>query len=161
AEIPEMLVPENHNLNAWKWRGLMSAMRGDGLMDQAVLKQCLRENIGEYTFEEAYLRTGRSINISVSPVQAHQKARLLSGYTSPYRLGGAAARASAAVPGVFPPVTLMKKDLYGNTLPYMPRLKFVDGSVVSDLPIERLVHLYDVNFTIVSQTNPHVVPSLS
>ncbi len=161
AEIPEMLVPENHNLNAWKWRGLMSAMRGDGLMDQAVLKQCLRENIGEHTFEEAYLRTGRSINISVSPVQAHQKARLLSGYTSPYLMVWSAALASAAVPGVFPPVTLMKKDLYGNTLPYMPRLKFVDGSVVSDLPIERLVHLYDVNFTIVSQTNPHVVPFLS
>src|SRR5690554_7949165 len=43
----------------------------------------------------------------------------------------------------------------------MPRLKFVDGSVVSDLPIERLIHLYDVNFTIVSQTSPHVVPFLN
>jgi len=161
AEIPEMLVPENHNLRAWKWRGLLSAMRGDGLMDQATLKECLRTNIGEYTFEEAYQRTGRSINISVSPVQTHQKARLLCGYTSPYLMVWSAALASAAVPGIFPPVTLMKKDLYGNTLPYMPRLKFVDGSVVSDLPIERLVHLYDVNFTIVSQTNPHVVPFLT
>ncbi|MHA7855309.1 DUF3336 domain-containing protein [Marinobacter shengliensis] len=161
AEIPEMLVPENHNLNAWKWRGIMSAMRGDGLMDQETLKTCLRANIGDYTFEEAYQRTGRSINISVSPVQTHQKARLMCGYTSPYIQVWSAALASAAVPGIFPPVTLMKKDLYGNSLPYMPRLKFVDGSVVSDLPIERLVHLYDVNFTIVSQTNPHVVPFLS
>ena len=55
----------------------------------------------------------------------------------------------------------MKKDIAGNVLPYMSRLKFVDGSVVSDLPIERLMHLYDVNFTIVSQTNPHVVPFLN
>lgn len=161
AEIPEMLVPESHNLNAWKWRGLLSAMRGTGLMDQDTLRRCLRENIGDYTFEEAYQRTGRSINISVSPVQAHQKARLLCGYTSPYLLVWSAALASAAVPGIFPPVTLMKKDLNGNSLPYMPRLKFVDGSVVSDLPIERLMHLYDVNFTIVSQTNPHVVPFLT
>ena len=161
AEIPEMLVPENHNLKAWKWRGLLSAMRGDGLMDQETLKNCLRANIGDDTFEEAYQRTGRSINISVSPIQAHQKARLLSGYTSPYIQVWSAALASAAVPGIFPPVTLMKKDLYGNSLPYMPRLKFVDGSVVSDLPIERLMHLYDVNFTIVSQTNPHVVPFLN
>ncbi|MDO3722362.1 DUF3336 domain-containing protein [Marinobacter sp. chi1] len=160
AEIPEMLVPETHNLKAWKWRGLLSAMRGDGLMDQEQLKRCLRENIGEYTFEEAYERTGRSINISVSPIQTHQKARLLCGYTSPYLMVWSAALASAAVPGVFPPVTLMKKDIHGNVLPYMPRLKFVDGSVVSDLPIERLMHLYDVNFTIVSQTNPHVVPFL-
>ncbi|PSF04820.1 DUF3336 domain-containing protein [Marinobacter fuscus] len=161
AEVPEMLVPENHNLKAWKWRGLLSAMRGKGLMDQDTLRRCLRENIGDYTFEEAYQRTGRSINISVSPVQAHQKARLLCGYTSPYLLVWSAALASAAVPGIFPPVTLMKKDLGGNTLPYMPRLRFVDGSVVSDLPIERLMHLYDVNFTIVSQTNPHVVPFLT
>jgi TAG lipase/steryl ester hydrolase/phospholipase A2/LPA acyltransferase len=161
AEIPEMLVPENHNLKAWKWRGLLSAVRGDGLMDQEELRNCLRGNIGEYTFEEAYQRTGRSINVSVSPVQAHQKARLLCGYTSPYLMVWSAVLASAAVPGIFPPVTLMKKDIQGNTLPYMPRLKFVDGSVVSDLPIERLMHLYDVNYTIVSQTNPHVVPFLS
>jgi NTE family protein len=161
AEIPEMLIPENHDLNAWKWRGLLSAMRGEGLMDQEQLRSCLRANIGEYTFEEAFQRSGRSINVSVSPVQTHQKARLLNGYTSPYILVWSAALASAAVPGIYPPVTLMKKDINNNVLPYMPRLKFVDGSVVSDLPIERLMHLYDVNFTIVSQTNPHVVPFLN
>ncbi|MDK8464314.1 DUF3336 domain-containing protein [Marinobacter sp. SS13-12] len=159
-EVPEMLVPENHDLKAWKWRGLFSAIRGDGLMDQEQLKTCLRANIGEYTFEEAFQKSGRSINVSVSPVQTHQKARLLCGYTSPYLLVWSAVLASAAVPGIFPPVPLMKKDIEGNILPYMSRLKFVDGSVVSDLPIERLMHLYDVNFTIVSQTNPHVVPFL-
>ena len=42
----------------------------------------------------------------------------------------------------------------------MPRLRWVDGSMVSDLPVERLMHLYDVNYSIVSQTNPHVVPFL-
>lgn len=161
AEIPDMLVPENHDMRAWKWRGLFSAIRGDGLMDQEQLKACLRANIGEYTFEEAFQKTGRSINVSVSPVQTHQKARLLCGYTSPYLLVWSAVLASAAVPGIFPPVPLMKKDIQGNVLPYMSRLKFVDGSVVSDLPIERLMHLYDVNFTIVSQTNPHVVPFLN
>lgn len=161
AEIPDMLVPENHDMRAWKWRGLFSAIRGDGLMDQEQLKACLRANIGEYTFEEAFQKTGRSINVSVSPVQTHQKARLLCGYTSPYLLVWSAVLASAAVPGIFPPVPLMKKDIQGNVLPYMSRLKFVDGSVVSDLPIERLMHLYDVNFTIVNQTNPHVVPFLN
>ncbi|MFE8069715.1 DUF3336 domain-containing protein [Marinobacteraceae bacterium S3BR75-40.1] len=158
AEVPQMLDPEKHNLKAWRWRGLLSAMRGKGLMDQSALERCLRANIGEYTFEEAFERTGRSINISVSPVHEHQKARLLSGYTSPYLMVWSAALASAAVPMVFPPVKLMKRDSGGNLVPYMPRLRFVDGSVVSDLPIERLMHLYDVNFTLVSQTNPHVVP---
>jgi len=36
--------------------------------------------------------------------------------------------------------------------------RWVDGSVKSDLPIERLTHLYDVNYHVVSQTNPHIVP---
>lgn len=161
AEIPEMLNPETHNLKAWKWKGILSALRGEGLMDQAQLQECLRANIGELTFEEAFEKTGRSINVSVSPVQANQKARLLCGYTSPYLMVWSAVLASAAVPGIYPPVTLMKKDMHGSVLPYTRRLRFVDGSVVSDLPVERLRHLYDVNFTIVSQTNPHVVPFLT
>ncbi|TBW54793.1 DUF3336 domain-containing protein [Marinobacter halodurans] len=161
AEIPELFNPETHHLKAWKWNGLLRGINGQGFMDQKQLMANLRANMGEYTFEEAYDRTGRSINISVSPVQANQKPRLLCDYTSPYLLVWSAALASAAVPAIFPPVTLMKKDLRGAVLPYMPRLKFVDGSVVSDLPIERLMHLYDVNFTIVSQSNPHVVPFLN
>lgn len=159
-EIPSMLDPNKHNLKAWRWLGFMSAFRGKGLMDQSQLEHCLRSNIGECSFEEAFHRTGRSINISVSPVEYHQKARLLSGYTSPYLLVWSAALASAAVPGIFPPVRLMTKDVDGETVPYMPRLHFVDGSVVSDLPIERLKHLYNINFSMVSQTNPHVVPFL-
>lgn len=161
AEIPELFCPENHNLRAWRWQGVMQGLRGRGFMDQSQLENCLRANMGEYTFEEAFQRTGRSINISVSPIQENQKARLLCGYTSPYLLVWSAVLASAAVPGIFSPVTLMKKDRSGNPMPYMPRLQFVDGSVVSDLPVERLMHLHDVNFTIVSQTNPHVVPFLS
>ncbi|MBS3803327.1 MAG: DUF3336 domain-containing protein [Oleiphilaceae bacterium] len=160
-EIPAMLDPDAHYLDAWKWKGIYSALRGEGLMDQKQLQACLRANIGEYTFEEAFERTGRSINVSASPVQVHQKARLLCGYTSPYLLVWSGVLASAAVPGIYPPVILMKKDIHGNVVPYTTRLRFVDGSVVSDLPVERLRHLYDVNFTIVSQTNPHVVPFLS
>jgi len=160
AEIPSLFDPEQQNLKAWRWHGLINGLRGRGFMDQSQLENCLRANIGEYTFEEAFRRTGRSINVSVSPVQENQKARLLCGYTSPYLLVWSAVLASAAVPAIFPPVKLMKKDHSGNLVPYMARLRFVDGSVVSDLPIERLMHLHDVNFTIVSQTNPHVVPFL-
>ncbi|MFD2228710.1 DUF3336 domain-containing protein [Alkalimarinus sediminis] len=158
AELPEMLDPNRHNLKAWKWLGVMSGLTGKGFMDQKQLESCLRANIGEYSFQEAYERTGRSINITVSPVHEHQKERLLSGFTSPYLSVWSASLASCSVPGVFPPVKLMKKDVDGNLVPYMSRLRWVDGSVVSDLPVERLMHLYDVNFSIVSQTNPHIVP---
>ncbi|ABC29440.1 predicted esterase of the alpha-beta hydrolase superfamily [Hahella chejuensis KCTC 2396] len=161
AEIPEMLEPSRHNLKAWRWTGLFNGLRGRGFMDVRQLEKCLRSNIGEYSFLEAYQRTGRSINISVSPVHHHQKERLLSGYTSPYLLVWSAALASSAVPAVFPPVRLMRKDENGGIVPYMPKLRWVDGSVVSDLPIERLKHLYDINFSIVSQTNPHIVPFMN
>ncbi|MBK8971505.1 MAG: DUF3336 domain-containing protein [Hahellaceae bacterium] len=160
-EIPEMLDPNKHNLKAWRWMGFMNGLMGKGFMDITQLESVLRSNVGEYTFLEAYQRTGRSINITVSPTHHHQKARLLSGYTSPYLLMWSAALASSAVPGIFPPVMLMKKDQHDNAIPYMPTLRWVDGSVVSDLPVERLMHLYDVNFTIVSQTNPHIVPFLN
>ncbi len=160
AEMPSLFAPENLCLNAWKWLGPLSGIRGQGLMDQRQLEQCFRANLGELSFQEAYERSERSVNISVSPVAAHQKARLLNGYTSPYLLVWSAVLASCAVPMVFPPAQLMKKDRDGNLEPYMPKLRFVDGSVVSDLPNERLMHLYNVNFSIVSQTNPHIVPWL-
>lgn len=159
-ELPALFDPQTHTKKAWRWQGLWSGLKGQGVMDQKQLQDYIRSFVGEYTMQEAYERTGRSINISVSPVQHHQKPRLLSGYTSPYLLMWSAALASSAVPGIFPPVKLLKKDADGRNVPYMPRLRWVDGSVVSDLPVERLMHLYDVNYTIVSQTNPHIVPFL-
>lgn len=159
-ELPALFDPDTHTKKAWRWAGIMNGFRGQGLMDQKQLQDYIRSFVGEYTMQEAYERTGRSINISVSPVQHHQKPRLLSGYTSPYILMWSAALASSAVPAIFPPVKLLKKDAQGHNVPYMPRLRWVDGSVVSDLPVDRLMHLYDVNYTIVSQTNPHIVPFL-
>ncbi len=159
-ELPALFDASRHNMKAWRWMGMLSGIKGKGFMDQKQLQDYIRSYVGEYTMQEAYEKTGRSINISVSPVQHFQKARLLSGYTSPYILMWSAALASCAVPAIFPPVKLLKKDKDGHNVPYMPRLRWVDGSVVSDLPIERLMHLYDVNYSIVSQTNPHVVPFL-
>ncbi len=159
-ELSALFDPNTHNMKAWRWLGLLSGIQGKGFMDQRQLQDYIRSYVGEYTMQEAYERTGRSVNITVSPVQHHQKARLLSGYTSPYILMWSAALASCAVPSLFPPVKLLKKDKHGHNVPYMPRLRWVDGSVVSDLPVERLMHLYDVNYSIVSQTNPHVVPFL-
>jgi NTE family protein len=66
--------------------------------------------------------------------------------------------ASCAIPGFYPPVTLAAKDEKGNRKPYLPARKWVDGSVADDLPIKRLTRLYGVNHTIVSQTNPLVLP---
>jgi NTE family protein len=59
---------------------------------------------------------------------------------------------------LFPPVTLTTKNEHGDYMPYMPRERWVDGSVKSDLPRERLMHLFNVNYFIAVQVNPHIVP---
>ena len=116
--------------------------------------------IPDMTFAEAFEETGRSINVSVAPAQVHQRSRLLNSITSPNVIIRDAVRASCAIPGVFPAVTLMAKDASGNKRPYVPSRKWVDGSMTGDLPARRLSRLYGVNFFISSQTNPFVLWAL-
>lgn len=122
----------------------------------------IREIIDRYipnlTFQESYEKTGLHLNISVAPAEAHQTSRLLNAMTSPNVFIRDAIMASAAVPGVYPPVTLAAKNDHGERQAYLPSRKWVDGSVSDDLPAKRLARLYGVNHYIVSQTNPHVIP---
>ncbi|MEM7504394.1 MAG: DUF3336 domain-containing protein [Pseudomonadota bacterium] len=116
--------------------------------------------IPDLTFQEAFERTGRHINVPIAPAELHQGSRLLNATTSPNVLIREAVLASCAVPGVYPPVTLAAKDERGEKQPYLPSRQWIDGSVSEDLPIKRLSRLYGVNHTIVSQTNPLVLPFL-
>ena len=76
--------------------------------------------------------------------------------TAPNVLVWSASLASCAIPGIFSPVELLAKDKYGNITPYHPEgLKWSDGSIECDLPIERLSELFNVNHFIVSQVNIH------
>jgi NTE family protein len=114
--------------------------------------------IPDLTFQEALERTGRHLNISIAPAETHQRSRLLNAITSPNVYIREAVLASAAVPGVYPPVTLAAKDHLGEKQAYLPAEKWVDGSVSDDMPAKRLARLYGVNHYVVSQTNPHVIP---
>lgn len=134
--------------------------RGSPRMQQEDLREFIDELIPDLTFHEARERTGRKINIPVSPAELHQKPRLLNAVTAPHVLIRPAVLASAAVPGLFPPVGLAARDERGRTRPYLKRRKWVDGSVSEDLPARRLARLYGVNHFIVSQTNPLVLPFL-
>lgn len=66
--------------------------------------------------------------------------------------------ASCAVPVLFPPVHLTSKRYDGQHTPYMSNTKWVDGSMRSDFPQEKMARLYNINYTIASQVNPHIVP---
>ncbi|CAK4674301.1 unnamed protein product [Aphanomyces euteiches] len=125
-------------------------------LDTARLKQNLRNNMGDYTFREAYDRTGRIINITVTPSQTTDYPQLLNYLTAPNVLIWSASLASCAIPLVFAPVELYGKDQHGHIVPvYREGLKWSDGSVECDLPMERLSELFNVNHFIVSQVNIH------
>lgn len=149
------------NLRAFQGVSLAHALRGRAVMDPARLEQCLAQNIGEETFEQAFERTRRIIGVTVSPAEPHQQGRLLNYLTAPNVLVARAVLASCAVPGVFPPVMLEARDFSGRAVPYMPSKRWVDGTLSSDLPMLRLARLHNVNHYIVSQTNPHIVPFMS
>ena len=128
------------------------------LMQIDEIHKIIKSIIPDLTFQEAFELTGRELNISIAPAETHQKSRLLNATTSPNVYIREAVLASAAVPGVYPPVTLAAKNHLGEKQAYLPSRKWVDGSVSDDMPAKRLARLYGVNHYIVSQTNPHVIP---
>ena len=136
-------------------------MKERGMLDQKVLQRCIDQNIPDMTFLEAYKHTNRILNISVSPADSHQFPRLLNYLTAPNVLVRRAALASAAIPGIFPPVQLRAKNFDGKSVAYMPQNRWIDGSVHEDIPKDKVNRLHNINHYIVSQTNPHVVPFLN
>jgi TAG lipase/steryl ester hydrolase/phospholipase A2/LPA acyltransferase len=123
-------------------------------VDSASLKMTLENVIPNLTFQEAYEKTGRMISITIAPHEEHQSSRLMNAVASPNVYIRSAVTASCAVPGVFAPVMLMAKNVYGEAQPYLPNRRWVDGAVTDDLPAKRLARIYGVNHYIVSQANP-------
>lgn len=159
-ELQTCLTPEFifETFKNWRvWRGIDKK----GLFNSKYLENALIELFDLTTFEEAYQRTGRHVTVTVSPADLHQHSRLLNAKTSPNAVMSQAIRASCAVPVVFNPVQLRAKTPTGEIIPYIPNRRFADGSLMADLPFERLARLYGVNHSIVSQTNPLAVPFLS
>jgi len=161
AELEEILVPSRMEFEWCRMFGITDMIRGSGVLDQSLLKKSIKRNIPEMTFIEAYAHTNRILNITVSPADPNQFPRLLNYLTAPNVLIRWAVLASAAIPGLFPPVQLRAKNFNGKSVAYMPQSRWVDGSVHEDIPKERVNRLHNVNHYIVSQTNPHVLPFLS
>lgn len=127
------------------------------LLDIQVLGKAIKDLVGDMTFQEAYEKTGRTINITATPFGGDRDIPLLLNYlSSPYVTVASACMASCCIPGVFSPVKLVSKTLDGNFEEYQPSgLSWIDGSLESDLPMQRLSELFNVSHFIVSQVEPH------
>ena len=123
-------------------------------IDTQIVRREIERLIPDITFLDAYRKTGRSINISISPASPRQTSRLLNHIASPNVTILSAVLASAALPGVFPSVTLEAHDRDGEIKPYLPSRRWIDGSFTQDLPAKRLARMYGVNHFIVSQVMP-------
>ncbi|KAI9707460.1 MAG: hypothetical protein M1836_000421 [Candelina mexicana] len=161
AELKQLLVPAlAGRINAchdqfftWFRRWYRTGARFDAL-DWA--RQCSWFCRGSMTFREAYERTGRILNVSCVPSDPHSPTILTNYLTSPDCVIWSAVLASAAVPGILNPVVLMKKANDGTLVPYSFGHKWKDGSLRTDIPLRALNLHFNVNFSIVSQVNPHI-----
>jgi NTE family protein len=123
-------------------------------IDMRAIKREMARMIPDMTFLEAYEKTGRSINITVSPAESRQTSRLLNHIASPNVTIRSAVLASSALPGIFPPVQLQARGVGGEIKTYLPSRRWIDGSFSQDLPAKRLARMYGVNHFIVSQVMP-------
>ncbi|RDL40673.1 Patatin-like phospholipase-containing protein [Venustampulla echinocandica] len=160
-ELKKLLVPAlagridacSESITVWGPRWWKTGARFDTL---EWAKKCSWFTRGSMTFREAYERTGRILNVSCVPADPHSPTILCNYLTSPDCVIWSAVLASAAVPGIMNPVVLMMKTRDGTLAPYSFGHKWKDGSLRTDIPLKALNLHFNVNFSIVSQVNPHI-----
>ncbi|KAK3995384.1 acyl transferase/acyl hydrolase/lysophospholipase [Cladorrhinum sp. PSN332] len=170
--------PVRHNEglrdSAWsRWATLVRRVqrfRREGyFLDVKVLEDCIRSNVGDLTFEEAYHRSKRVLNITVATAGHGGVPTLLNYLTAPNVLVWTAAVASNASTPTFyghRQTKIMCKDSQGNIVPWKPTntVDFSHWTHVSyadhESPLLRIAELFNVNHFIVSQARPYLIPFL-
>ncbi|KAF9898982.1 hypothetical protein BX616_003392 [Lobosporangium transversale] len=168
-EIPSMLQFDKFNFTVFhtvEEQGdvlarIIHFLKNGALFDAQVLRAALKDNIGNVTFQEAYNRTRRILNVTVSTSATFEMPRLLNYLTAPNVLIWSAVATSCAAPFIYNSAPLMAKDKHGEEVQWNPsRYHWIDGSVDNDLPMNKLSELFNVNHFIVCQVNPYIVPFL-
>ncbi|KAK6337669.1 hypothetical protein TWF730_003061 [Orbilia blumenaviensis] len=192
AELPGFLCGEGIDLSAFAGkekggvkRKLFRILRTGYLLDIGVIERCVRANVGDLTFEEAYQRTKRVLNITLAEQKGADGAKipgLLNHITTPNVLIYTAACASNATGGLYKAVELLCKDHNGVVVPYTSTLPQRQGSPAAGntgssagkaklssrrhgdprgSPHARVAELFNVNHFIVSQARPYIAPFIS
>lgn len=158
---PEVLV---HKLTcfskSWPDR-LRNVYKNGCLFDQDEWLSLIKWfTMGDMTFEESYKKTGRILCITLSATTKKAPPVLVNYITAPNVTIASAIIASAAVPGFIKPVILQKKGPDGKVLPQLQNKDeaYWDGSIDQDIPTTGLAEMFNCQFFLAAQANPHIVP---
>lgn len=123
------------------------------------LAEFAKANTSNLTFAEAFKKTRRVLNITVTDSH-YQKCRILNYLSAPNVYIWSAAIASCAFPIAYSPVRIVSKGSEGaEEAEWMPDERyFIDGSLGADLPMRSIATLFNVTNFIVSQVNLHLLP---
>ncbi|KAK3113631.1 triacylglycerol lipase [Teratosphaeriaceae sp. CCFEE 6253] len=140
------------------------------VLEVGVLEECVRANVGDLTFEEAYKHTKRVLNITVTTAGGGVPS-LLNYLTAPNVLIWSAALASNAVDIRKSPIILRCKQPDGTIQPWdiparafqKPRRTYKTPSTDYErhTPLGRVAELFNVNHFVISQARPYIAPFLS
>lgn len=146
-----------------------AALSGEpALLSAPAFAAVIRAQIGDLTFQEAHVLSGRTLVVTVSLQRASDNGHapssqkmLLSFVNAPRVLIWSAVCASCALPGLLAPHPLLMVDAAGEHVPFLsPSFATLDGSLAADVPRFDLQQSFGVTRLIVSQANPHVTPLL-
>lgn len=155
-------------------RRITRFLREGYFLDVNVLEECVRANVGDLTFEEAYARTKRVLNITVATSSRGGIPNLLNYLTAPNVLIWSAALASnASTARLYAPEPLLCKDETGLIIPWLSSPNGTSSQPTfhswkttrytpneRDSPLTRIAELFNVNHFLVSQARPYIAPFL-
>lgn len=140
------------------------------LLDPEVLAESVKANVGDLTFEEAFLRTGRVLNIIISS-PSEDIPNLMNYLTAPNILIRSAAMAShitnMARHRDSQPIQLLYKDNSGtiHTLSTNPaqatKIHRPPSALDRKTPLTRLKQLFNIDHFIISQARPYIAPFIA
>ncbi|KAJ5909088.1 hypothetical protein N7495_001770 [Penicillium taxi] len=148
-------------------RRILRLIRTGHLYDMELLEDSIHSHVGDLTFEEAYARSKRILNITVATAGKTGTPNLLNYLTAPNVLiRSAAAASNASSLSRSSPVVILCKDETGAIIPW-PHMEdtvfqpwrhviYSDG----ESPLSRIAELFNVNHFIVSQARPYLIPIL-
>lgn len=169
AASSERAAAEAHGEGIWLWlqtlyRRVRRFFKSGFILDPNVLEESVRANVGDMTFEEAYVRTQRILNITISP-SGPGSITLLNYLTAPNVLIWSAALVSNANDRSRTSIRLMCKSPFGHIVPYehsgmSSRPYRSMPATPQESPLSRLGELFNVDHFIVSQARPYIAPFL-